>query len=118
MNSFHYSLVEAKKIIYEAAQTALPNKEIRAIELTPTLTIPAGETLHVRVLPWHEHTSGSGKYILLRDVVIEGQAFETETAGVESIQPSVISSQKVLENNVLYIIKNGVKYNVQGQIVK
>ena len=41
-----------------------------------------------------------------------------QATGVESVQPSVISSQKVVENGVLYIIKNGVKYNAQGQIVK
>ena len=40
------------------------------------------------------------------------------TTGVESIQPSEVRSQKVIENGVLYIIKNGVRYNAQGQIVK
>ena len=100
--------------IYEAAQTALPNKEMRAIELTPTLTIPAGETLHVRVLPWHEHTSGSGKYILLRDVTIEGQAFEAEPTAVGSIRSSVISSQKVLRNGQLFILLDGKTYNALG----
>ena len=43
--------------------------------------------------------------------------FEVAT-DVESIQPSAVSSQKVIENGVLYIIKNGVRYNAQGQIVK
>ena len=43
--------------------------------------------------------------------------FNTAT-GVESIQSSAISSQKLIENGVLYIIKNGVRYNVQGQIFK
>ena len=43
--------------------------------------------------------------------------FGTAT-GMESIQNSAVSSQKVIENGVLYIIKNGVRYNVQGQIVK
>lgn len=38
--------------------------------------------------------------------------------GVESIQSSAIGSQKVIENGVLYIMKNGVRYNAQGQIVK
>ena len=41
-----------------------------------------------------------------------------QATGVESVQPSVISSQKVVENGTLYIIKNGVKYNAQGQVVK
>ena len=38
--------------------------------------------------------------------------------GVESIQSSAIGSQKIIENGVLYIMKNGVRYNAQGQIVK
>jgi lysophospholipase L1-like esterase len=106
--------------IYEAAQTALPNKEMRAIEMTPTLTIPAGETLHVRVLPWHEHTSGSGKYILLRDVTIEGQAFESTSTAVEAVsnQLSAISVQKVIRDGQLIITRNGTTYNALGQIVK
>ena len=41
-----------------------------------------------------------------------------QATGVESVQPSAISSQKVIENGQLFIIKNGVKYNAQGQIVK
>ena len=41
-----------------------------------------------------------------------------QATGVESIQPSAVSSQKVIENGVLYIIKNGAKYNAQGQVVK
>ena len=37
---------------------------------------------------------------------------------VESIQQSAFSSQKVIENGQIVIIRDGVKYNVQGQIVK
>lgn len=37
---------------------------------------------------------------------------------VESIQQSAIRSQKVIENGQLVIIKNGVRYNTQGQLVK
>ena len=106
--------------IYEAAQTALPNKEMRAIELTPTLTVPAGETLHVRVLPWHEHTSGSGKYILLRDVTIEGQAFESESTGVETVTGYglQVTGQKILRNGQLFIIRDGKTYNALGTMVQ
>jgi len=38
--------------------------------------------------------------------------------GVESIQPSAVSSQKVMIDGQLIIIRNGVEYNVSGQIVK
>ena len=33
-------------------------------------------------------------------------------------QQPIANSQKVMENGILYIILNGVKYNAQGQIVK
>ena len=106
--------------IYEAAQTALPNKEMRAIEMTPTLTIPAGETLHVRVLPWHEHTSGSGKYILLRDVTIEGQAFEAGATGVEKVTDDgvQVTGRKILRNGQLFILRGEEIYTLQGQKVR
>ena len=43
---------------------------------------------------------------------------ETNTAtGIDNTE-AAIETQKVLENGVLYIIKNGVRYNVQGQMVK
>ncbi len=103
--------------IYEAAQTALPNKEMRAIEMTPTLTIPAGQTLHVRVLPWHEHTSGSGKYILLRDVVITGQAFASETTDVATAMHQTNAAEKMIRNGQLLITRDGMTCNVLGQVV-
>jgi hypothetical protein len=44
---------------------------------------------------------------------------EEQTAtGIEDVQGDNVQSTKVLENGVVYIIKNGVRYNVQGQIVK
>ncbi len=44
---------------------------------------------------------------------------EEQTAtGIEDVQGDNVQSTKVLENGVLYIIKNGVRYNAQGQIVK
>ena len=41
-----------------------------------------------------------------------------QATDVESIQPSAVSNQKILENGQVIIIRNGVKYNVNGQIVK
>ena len=41
-----------------------------------------------------------------------------QATGVENIQGDNVQSTKVIENGVLYIIKNGVRYNAQGQIVK
>lgn len=42
---------------------------------------------------------------------------EQTATGVENVQGNV-QSTKVIENGVLYIIKNGVKYNAMGQEVK
>ena len=75
-----------------------------------------GETLHVRVLPWHENASGNGKYICLKNVQIEGMAFEP-TEGLESVQHSVFSIQKIVRNGQLLIIRDGKIYNAQGQIL-
>ena len=44
-------------------------------------------------------------------------AFETAT-GVENVQGDNVQSTKVIENGVLYIIRDGKKFNAQGQIVK
>ena len=41
-----------------------------------------------------------------------------QATGVENVQGDNVQSTKVIENGVLYIIKNGVKYNAQGQVVK
>ena len=41
-----------------------------------------------------------------------------QATGVENVQGDNVQSTKVIENGVLYIIKNGVKYNAQGQMVK
>ena len=102
-----------------AEKVNMTNLEIAHLELTPTLTIPAGETLHVRVLPWHNlGEAKSGKYICLRDVKIEGLAFEPGKEGIETIQQPEISSEKMLINGQLMIKRNGVFYHVNGQIVR
>lgn len=103
--------------IYEASQTALPNKAMIPLELTPALTIPAGETLHLRVLPWHEHSSGSGKYILLRNVLVEGQAFEPSSHEDIRATDAFPAPVRILHNGVIYILREGGKYTLQGQLV-
>ena len=126
---------ENEQIIYEASAVALPNlaptvdkttKQITAygapmtvLDLKPMLTIPAGETLHLRILPWHESTKlGSGKYICPMNVKIEGQAFKPKTEGIESILKSETRSQKILRDGKLFIERNDILYNAQGVIVK
>ena len=41
-----------------------------------------------------------------------------QATGMENVQSDNVQSAKVIENGVLYIIKNGVKYNAMGQEVK
>lgn len=104
-----------------AEKVNMTNKVIEHLALTPTLTIPAGETLHVRVLPWHQNASGSGKYICLKNVQIEGQAFEPGP-GPETIINTTTDNNakavKFLHNGVLYIERDGKTYNAFGLLVK
>ena len=43
---------------------------------------------------------------------------EQTVTGIENAQNSDIRSQKVVENGQLFIIRNGIKYNAAGQIIK
>ena len=99
-----------------AEKVNMPNLTIEHLALTPIITIPAGETLHVRILPWHNNKAGNGKYIGLRDVKIEGMAFEPGETPHEGIDNTgeAVKTVKFFENGQLIILKNGVKYNAQG----
>ena len=102
-----------------AEKVNMTNLIAESLSLTPMLTIPAGETLHVRILPWHNlGEEKSGKYICVKNVKIEGIAFEPEQ-GIEPVtgNPSPVT-HKVLKDVQLLILKNGVMYNAQGAIVK
>ena len=97
-----------------AEKRNMPSRVIEHVDLTPSLTVPAGETLHVRILPWHDYGEvKDSKYIGLRNVKIEGMAFDPEQ-GVEDVQGDKMPCTKVLENGVLYLKYNGTTYNVQG----
>ena len=102
--------------IYEKRN--MTSRVIEHVDLTPTLTIPAGEVLHVRILPWHDYGEvKDSKYIGLRNVRIEGMAFESGEEGIEEVQNKV-QSTKVLRNGQIIILRNGVEYTPAGQIVK
>ena len=96
-----------------AEKVNMTNKAIEALHFTPILTIPQGETLHVRILPWHQHTSGGGKYICLKNVKIEGQAFEPEKEGIEDVEAGV-KAVKVICDGQLLIIKGEKTFNIIG----
>ena len=104
-----------------AERRNMPNRAIEHVSLTPTITIPAGETLHVRILPWHDHGEvKDSKYICLRNVVISGQAFEAGTTSVENMAfPSQDGKvAKILQNGQLCIIRDGIVYNAIGQTIQ
>ena len=106
-----------------AEKVNMTNLAIEHLALTPSLTIPAGETLHVRVLPWHNlGEEKSGKYICLKNVEIVGKAFEPGDdphEGIETVtgNPSPVT-EKLLINGQLFIFSNGMLYNAQGMLVK
>lgn len=104
-----------------AERRNMPNRAIEHVSLTPTITIPAGETLHVRILPWHDHGEvKDSKYICLRNVVISGQAFEAGTTFVENMAfPSQDGKvAKILQNGQLCIIRDGIVYTAIGQTIQ
>lgn len=99
-----------------AERISMTNKAVEHLNLTPMLTIPAGETLHVRILPWHQHTSGGGKYICVKNVRIEGLAFDP-SQGITNANANA-NAAKVIRNGMLLIEKNGKVYNALGVEVK
>ena len=104
-----------------AERRNMPNRTIEHVNITPTITIPAGETLHVRILPWHDYGEvKDSKYICLRNVVISGQAFEAGTTSVENMAfPSHERKvAKILQNGQLFIIRDGIVYNAIGQTIQ
>ena len=102
-----------------AEKRNMPSRVIEHVDLTPTLTIPAGEVLHVRILPWHDYGEiKDSKYIGLRNVRIEGMAFDPSKEGIEEVQTEKVQSSKVLRNGMLFIERNGVEYTLSGQLAK
>lgn len=101
-----------------AERQHMANRVVEHADITPTLTIPAGETLHVRILPWHDlGEEKDSKYICLRSVKIEGQAFEPGEEGI--LSPTLPSREgvKILRDGVLLIERNGVVYNALGMVL-
>lgn len=93
------------------------NKTPVAVILTPVLSVPAGQTLHVRILPWHEDAAEkSGKYLCVKNVLIEGQCF-TDT-GFDATQGDNSRNRKFFRDGILYIEHNGILYNALGQLVE
>ena len=107
--------------IYEKRN--MPSRVIEHVDLTPTLTIPAGETLHVRILPWHDYGEvKDSKYIGLRNVRIEGMAFEPGEEGIEEVSSSLQGAgmpvRKILLNGQIFILRGGKTYSATGAQIR
>ena len=63
-------------------------------------------------------TSGGSGAPMRRGMPAKLVIRENAPTGVESIQDSEVSSQKVLRDGQLIIIRNGVEYNANGSIIK
>ena len=92
------------------------NKTPVDVNLTPVLTVPAGETLHIRILPWHEAgEEKSGKYICVKNFVVEGQCFSgTDLDSTSAVDSNAGSSRKVLENGQILILHGDDRFTVLG----
>ena len=100
------------KTIYEKKD--MTNMTIAHLELTPTLTIAAGETLHVRILPWHNLGEvKNGKYICVKNVQIEGLAFDPQAEGIDAIN-TPIHATKIIRDGKVMIVREGIRYDVLG----
>ena len=62
--------------IYE--NTALPRDKELIVKLNHPILVPAGETLHIRVLPWYDSNGKpqKGKYLKLGDMQITGKQLQ------------------------------------------
>ena len=99
----------------------MTNLTISHLAFTPTLTIPAGETLHVRILPWHNlGEAKSGKYICVKNVVVSGQAFEEDPEeGLEAVSQELkANTQKLIKDGQLLILRDGKTYGIIGNEIR
>ena len=95
----------------------MANQSIQYLHFTPIITIPAGETLHVRILPWMNVTSASdSKYLGVGNVKIEGLAMDP-SQGIEDVKSDTLrmKNRKVLENGTIIVARpDGTKYTLTG----
>ena len=109
----------------QAEHVNMTHLAIEHLALTPALTIPAGETLHVRVLPWHNlGEEKSGKYICLKNVEITGKAFTPGVdphEGIDEINSSSLQGvdrgRLIYRDGQIYILRGDKTYTITGQLL-
>ena len=52
------------------------------------------------------------------DAVYTAEFYAEEATAIDNVQTPKVQCTKLIENGVLYLIFNGTKYNIQGQVVK
>ena len=62
--------------IYE--NTALPKCKTVSVRLTQPILVPAGETFHLRVLPWYDSNGKpqTGKRLILGELKVSGKRLQ------------------------------------------
>ena len=129
-DSIAFAFDETKKNMsfYMCDNMAEPSYDFEAYKVSTEKAVEKGAKVYVVGNLYHyykaaiedpEHPENNKPEIDLIEIS-EGKVFFENPLpqGIERIQTSVISSQKVMENGQLVIIKNGVKYNVVGAQVK
>ena len=93
----------------------MANQSIQYLHFTPTITIPAGGTMHVRILPWmNVSATTDSKYLGVGNVKIEGLAMDP-SQGIEEVQRNDVRSTKVLMDGQILIVRpDGSRYTVTG----
>jgi hypothetical protein len=67
---------------------------------------------------FYVNTTSGANYSPIRHGMIARIIKEEQTAtGVDNVQGDNVQCIKIIENDQIVIIKNGVKYNVQGQVI-
>ena len=68
------------------------------------------------LLRWIDNDEqGDDQALAIDDLVVTATI---DGQGIESIRPSAVGSQKVLDNGQVIIIRNGKKYNAMGQLIQ
>ena len=114
--SYDLQLLLGKQVIFAGNTFGMNVISLKLSEILQVATIAPGTYL----IDWFVRSTDD-KTQAISDWA-QGEAFEITikepVQGVESIQPSVISSQKEMRNGLLYIIRNGRTYDSNGRLIQ
>ena len=115
---------------FDEPQLLLETEDIDKAKLTEinesiNVTVQEGDSFYLRIYPWMHNlmdafaSSAFTFYPIISEVKITGEVHENggEETAIDNTE-EVVKVVKFFENGQLIIMKNGVKYNAQGAIVK